>query len=96
MVVYALTKPVRLSVDTVSVRTGLHPQMVRRFAALGLVEATADSAGRLWFPPDTVARIARIRRLRAGLSLNYSAIGLVLDLLDRITVLETQVRRVRS
>lgn len=90
---YVLTKPARLSVDRVSVHTGLHPDMVRRFAALGLIECAVDDGGRLWFPPDTVARIARIQRLRGGLSLNYNAVGLVLDLLDRIRVLEAQVRR---
>lgn len=90
---YVLTKPARLSVDRVSVHTGLHPDMVRRFAALGLIECAVDDTGRLWFPPDTVARIARIQRLRGGLSLNYNAVGLVLDLLDRIRVLEAQVRR---
>lgn len=90
---YVLTKPARLSVDRVSVHTGLHPDMVRRFAALGLIECAVDDTGRLWFPPDTVARVARIQRLRGGLSLNYNAVGLVLDLLDRIRVLEAQVRR---
>jgi hypothetical protein len=39
-----------------------------------------------------VARLARIQRLHATLSLNYAAIGLVLDLLDRIDVLEARVR----
>ena len=57
---YPLTKPVRLSTNRVSVHTGLHPDLVRRFAALGLIECTADETGRLWFPPETVARIARI------------------------------------
>jgi hypothetical protein len=33
-------------------------------------------------------RIARIHRLRAGLGLNYTALGVVLDLLDRIEELE--------
>jgi DNA-binding transcriptional MerR regulator len=89
---YVLTKPARLSVDRVSVHTGLHPDMVRRFAALGLIECAVDDSGRLWFPPGTVARIARIQRLRGGLSLNYNAVALVLDLLDRIRVLEAQVR----
>ncbi|USX53791.1 chaperone modulator CbpM [Lentzea sp. HUAS12] len=89
---YVLTKPARLSVDRVSVHTGLHPDLVRRFAALGLIECAVDDGGRLWFPPDTAARIARIQRLRGGLSLNYSAVALVLDLLDRIRVLEAQVR----
>ncbi|MFI6095038.1 chaperone modulator CbpM [Lentzea sp. NPDC051213] len=90
---YVLTKPARLSVDRVSVHTGLHPDLVRRFAALGLIECAVDDGGRLWFPPGTVARIARIQRLRGGLSLNYNAVGLVLDLLDRIRVLEAQVHR---
>jgi hypothetical protein len=40
----------------------------------------------------TVARVARIQRLHDALPLNYAAIGLVLDLLDRIDVLEGQVR----
>ena len=35
----------------------------------------------------------RIERLRAGLPLNYAALGLVLDLLDRIHELETALRR---
>jgi len=35
---------------------------------------------------------ARIRRLRSGLSLNYSALPLVLDLLDRIAELENRRR----
>jgi len=34
--------------------------------------------------------------LRAGLSLNYAAIGLVLDLLDRIDELEEASRRTGS
>jgi chaperone modulatory protein CbpM len=36
--------------------------------------------------------VARIQRLRVGLSLNWAAIGLVLDLLDRIEVLERALR----
>ena len=36
--------------------------------------------------------MARIQRLRTGLSLNWAAIGLVLDLLDRIDVLERDLR----
>jgi len=89
---YLLVRPVRLGLDTVAVRSGLHPDLVRRFAALGLVDSTTDVRGRLWFAPSTVATIARVQRLRSGLSLNYAAIGLVLDLLDRIDVLEAQLR----
>ncbi|MEA2484637.1 MAG: chaperone modulatory protein CbpM, partial [Thermoleophilaceae bacterium] len=36
------------------------------------------------------------QRLRTGLGLNYAAIGLVLDLLDRIDELETNSRSRRT
>jgi DNA-binding transcriptional MerR regulator len=89
---YVLVRPARLDLETVAARTGLHPDLLRRFAALGLVETTPDANGRPCFPLSTVAKVARIQRLRTALSLNYAAIGLVLDLLDRIDVLEGQVR----
>ena len=57
---------------------------MRRFVALGLLEATRDAAGELWFAPTQLAAVARLQRLRAGFALNYAALGLVVDLLDRI------------
>jgi DNA-binding transcriptional MerR regulator len=73
-------------------RSGLHPELVRRFVALGLVPAVRDADGALWFSPEQVAAVARLQRLRATLPLNYAALGLVVDLLDRITELETVLR----
>jgi chaperone modulatory protein CbpM len=70
-------------------RSGLHPELVRRFVVLGLVPAVRDRDGALWFSPEQVAAVARLQRLRATLPLNYAALGLVVDLLDRITELET-------
>ena len=89
---YPLARPPRLGLDGFAGRAGLHPELVRRLVALGLVQATRDSAGRLWFTPAELVTVARIQRLRAGLSLNWAAIGLVLDLLDRIDVLERDLR----
>jgi hypothetical protein len=43
-----------------------------------------------------LAVIARVQRLRTGLGLNYAAIGLVLDLLDRIDELEMKSRSRRT
>jgi len=71
---------------------GLHPELVRRFVALGLVPAVRDADGVLWFSPSAVAEVARLQRLRAALPLNWAALGLVVDLLDRITELETALR----
>jgi chaperone modulatory protein CbpM len=89
---YPLARPWRLSLDGFAGRAGLHPQLVRRLVTLGLVQATRDGAGNLWFSPAELGTVARIQRLRAGLSLNYAALCLVLDLLDRIDVLERELR----
>ena len=53
-----------------------------------LLDADAGPGGRLWFARSQLAALARVQRLRAGFALNYAAIGLVTDLLDRIAVLE--------
>jgi chaperone modulatory protein CbpM len=89
---YPLARTRRLSVETVAGRSGLHPDLVRRFVALGLLDAVRDPSGRLQLTEDAPVRVARIQRLRAGLCLNYASIGLVLDLLDRIEDLEAAVR----
>jgi chaperone modulatory protein CbpM len=78
----------RLSLASFADRAGLHPELIARLVALGLVPATVDTAGQMWFSTADLAVTARIRRLRSDLSLNYAAIGLVLDLLDRIHQLE--------
>lgn len=89
---YPLQVPSRLSLDSFAGRAGLHPDMVRRWVALGLLEPTRDAIGRWWFTPAQVRTVARIQRLRAGLPVNYAALGLVIDLLDRIDLLEAALR----
>jgi len=83
------------SLDTFAAMTGLHPDLIRRLVALGVIDAARDSAGQLWFPRGQVAAVARVQRLRAGFALNYGAVALVTDLLDRIAVLETALRGAR-
>ena len=82
----------RLSLEEFAVLSGLHPDLIRRLVALGLIEAHRDSAGALWISRSELAEVARVQRLRAGFALNYAAVGLVTDLLDRIAVLEAALR----
>ncbi|MFC4114045.1 chaperone modulator CbpM [Nonomuraea zeae] len=89
---YALVRPVRLDLDAYARATGLHPQAVRRLVALGLLEPGRNARGELCFTPAQVAAAARIQRLHEGLAINYAAIGVVIDLLDRIGELETALR----
>jgi DNA-binding transcriptional MerR regulator len=92
----ALTRPLRLDLTLYARLTGVHPELVRRLVRLGLLDVTQDSKGGLWFDPSQVAAMARIQRLRSGLGLNYASLGLVLELLDRITDLENTQTRVRT
>lgn len=88
--------PPRLRLESFARQAGVHPELLRRFVALGLVEAVRDDAGHLWLPLGELPKLARIQRLRAGLSLNYASIGLVIDLLDRIDELEAALRAQRA
>jgi hypothetical protein len=95
-VVYLPAIPRRLRLESFARQAGLHPELIRKFIALGLVEAVRDDAGQLWLPVGELPKLARIQRLRAGLALNYASIGLVIDLLDRIDELETALRALRA
>ena len=89
---YAIVRSTRLSLEEFALLSGLHPDLIRRLVALGLIDADRDTAGELWFSRGEFAAVARVQRLRAGFALNYAAIGLVTDLLDRIAVLEAALR----
>ena len=85
----ALVRVPLLAIEQFAALAGLHPDMARRLVALGLLEVSQDASGGLWFSASQVSAAARIQRLRVGLGLNYAAVGVVLDLLDRIAELET-------
>ncbi len=90
---YAVVRAPRLDLEEFAAAAGLHPELVRRLVALGLLDAGRDAAGRMWFTRSQLAQVGRVQRLRAGFALNYAATGLVIDLLDRIAALEAAMRR---
>jgi chaperone modulatory protein CbpM len=94
---YALARTPAASAGRVDLATfcravGMHPELVRRLVALGLLDPVLDAAGAPWFGRDQLLAAARLRRLRAGLGLNYSALGVVADLVDRVAELERELR----
>ena len=93
---YVLARRPGIQLEVFATRCGLHPDLVRRLVALGLLACQQDARGDLWFQPSALVTVARIQRLRTGLGLNYAAIGLVLDLLDRIEELESASQRRRT
>lgn len=81
-----------LDLEAFGVASGLHPDLVRRLVALGLLDAEPDASGRYVLAARAVARAGRIERLRRDLGITYTATGVVLDLLDRIDELERLLR----
>lgn len=90
---WPLARPYRLSLDSYARITGVHPELIRRLVTLGLLDITRDAEGNLWFEPSQVREMATIQRLHLRLNLTYSSLGLVMDLLDRISDLERSQRR---
>jgi chaperone modulatory protein CbpM len=92
---YALARyarPHAVPIDRFAAAAGVHPALIGRLVALGLLDAYTDPVGRMMLPVAQLPRAARIVRLRDGLGLNYTAVGVVLDLLDRIDSLEAALR----
>jgi DNA-binding transcriptional MerR regulator len=82
--------PVTIELEAFAREAGLHPDVVRRFEQLGLIESTGN-------PPryrrDAAAVLARAARLRRDLALNYAGAVLASELLARIDVLEERLSR---
>ncbi len=93
---WPLARPYRLSLDSYARITGVHPELIRRLVTLGLLDLTRDAEGNLWFDPAQVREMATIQRLHLRLNLTYSSLGLVMDLLDRISDLERAQRHSHS
>jgi MerR HTH family regulatory protein len=86
-----------VGLDALAREAGLHPDVVRRLAALGLLDAPGRAvppAGA--FPRDAARRLVRAVRLRRDLGLNYAGAMLASDLLDRIDELEARLRSYES
>lgn len=61
--------------------------VVRRLCAIGLIEPLPSAGGRL-FDQSAVVRVRKALRLKRDLGLNFDAVALVMELLDRIDELE--------
>lgn len=92
----ALARRPVLDLEQFARASGLHPDLILRLVALGLLDPVRDASGQLGFSPSELIVVARIQRLRSGFALNYAALGLVCELLDRIDELEQAIRHRES
>jgi hypothetical protein len=82
-----------VEIDVLAREAGLHPDLVRRFLRLGLLDQIGGSARSPLFPRDAAARLALAARLRRDLGLSYAGAILAAELLARIDDLEERLSR---
>ncbi len=85
-----------VELEVLAREAGLHPELVRRLLALGLVETSGGTAEAPRFPRDAAAQLARAARLRRDLGIDYAGAVLAAQLLARIEDLEDRLRRYES
>ena len=87
-----------VTIREVSVLCDVHPEMIIRFVRMGLVDPVEEEkAEEGWiFPVETVPLVRKIIRLHDELGINYSGIGVVLELLARIEELEACIRELET
>ncbi|HEV7807207.1 MAG TPA: chaperone modulator CbpM [Solirubrobacteraceae bacterium] len=85
-----------VSLDTVARQAELHPELVRRFVALGLVEPAGGTAAAPLFDRRSAADLARAARLRRDLGVGYAGAVLACELLARIELLEQRLQSLQG
>lgn len=86
-----------LDCDALAGAAGLHPELVRRLYRLGLVVAEEHRGGEpLFAAAAAVRRLRRATRLHADLGVGWAALGLVVDLLERVEALESRLRELED
>ena len=78
-----------LTLDGLARCANVHPDLVKRFVEFGLLEPTDEESGEPLFYLSAIQCLQRITRLR-GLGINLAGVSVVLDLLDKLRVLQFQ------
>lgn len=79
-----------ITIHELSRRCECHLSVARRLYSIGLIEPLSTSDIQL-FDQSAVVRARKALRLKRDLQLNFDAVALVLELLDRIDELERSI-----
>jgi hypothetical protein len=88
-------QPGLLSLAEIARQACVHPELLERLVDLGLIEPEQYSP-EILFAPRAVADVCRALRLRNQLGINWAGVGLVMDLLERISQLESELYKLRN
>ncbi len=83
--------PLLVTLESLARETGLHPDVIRRFAQFGLLAPRGGTAAAPLFAEQDAMLLARAARLRRDLGVNYAGAVLASELLARIEDLEQRL-----
>ena len=86
----------QLTLEGLAAAAEIHPGLVERFVAYGLLEPAEWVGPVLLFDAAAVPRLQIIMRLRHDTGVNLAGIGMILDMLDRLRTLERENRWLRA
>jgi DNA-binding transcriptional MerR regulator len=86
----------QLTLERLAAAAGIHPGLVERFVAYGLLEPVEWVGPVSLFDAAAVPRLQVIMRLRRDTGVNLAGIGMILDLLDRFRALERDNQWLRA
>jgi MerR family transcriptional regulator, heat shock protein HspR len=82
-------------ISVVAEMVSVHPQTLRRYEELGLVQPARISGKRLYSPRD-VERLRRISRLIGELGVNLAGVEVILNLTERVERLQRELAATKS
>ena len=86
----------QLTLEMLAATAEIHPGLVERFVAYGLLEPVEWAGPLLLFDEAAVPRLQMILRLRRDTGVNLAGIGMILDLLERLRALERENQWLRA
>src|SRR5882724_11754191 len=85
-----------LTLEDLASAAGLRPELVDVFVRYQLVEPTVHTGSCPLFPISSVERLNRILRLRHDLGVNLAGVAVILEMMEQIEHLQTELRRWRE
>lgn len=76
--------------------TGLHPQTVRLYERIGLVQPRRISNKNRLYSDSDILRLQQIRRFTQEMGVNLAGVEIILELLKRIEKLQDDLEEMRS
>lgn len=86
----------RYEIGAVAARFGIHPQTVRQYERLGLIQPARSRGNFRLYSETDLERLQRIQRLVNDLGVNLAGVEVILHMRERIVVLQQEVQTLRS